>query len=444
MKAKHNCTLLTESGIEVYLDPDGNFRDKNGKVLFSAGSAVVINPHGHVSPDDDGENLKDALMAAADAGVSLFSINNYVEYHEGEPLVEQLRIFYETLAKTIHRMNNIERFKCKNIRIVPSLEVQAKYDYTFCDGKTMKPIVVHLVCHGLNLGLPDLECTIKSFFDRYTYSVDQKTELKRLIGIAKDCGYKFDMPDENGIDKLLNIHRFAGTAMGHLLQNYETNYNYKPDDNNFDPLPERLFTDPASFYNMCIMNPFSPFYSDEEAESKPSVKDTIDFFTSLGTKIFVAHPAAYFPPKTMDDPGFKRANLEMLNFVEEILKDYPGLAGVETYPTAPTYGPKNDDARLEIIGLLNKLEKWHAGGNDSHRVKVGAGDVSPKAGQYTVVSKDDPFYTYLFSKSIPLSYLFHLRDKESYLKSTDDNGYTPPMPPDYDKMDANVVRYYGK
>lgn len=249
------------------------------------------------------------------------------------------------------------------IKIIPGVEMSARFPFRDLDGREYG-IETHILGYGLDIGKESL---LDEFVKEKYKSLDQESELRRIIEIGHEMGLKFDDKDAY-IDEDDGNRRFAGRAfMQAVLKNMEDNFN-KEGEANLGKLPYELRTNWGAFYNRCVKDINSPFYFDVTTLN-PSTDEVIELIHKMGGKAYLAHPSSYFA-KNGTEEQIKKAYDNTIEFTRQFISRHSAkrqkghkIDGVEMYH--PSY-LKN----MYLLGKMRILLNWYkqrtSGGTDIH------------------------------------------------------------------------------
>lgn len=303
----------------------------------------------HCHCAENKEKFLELLDLAQKENVGVLVVNNY----------KTLDVYTKVLPEIPE--NDIEPYK--DIKLVPSIEMPANFNFTNIDGKNYN-IEVHILGYGVDI---EKEKLLKQFCDEKYKTISQEEELARLVKIGHDIGLKFD--DE---DAFLDINddnrKFAGRAfMQAIMKNMDENFCKEGEESNIK-LPFELRTNWRAFQNRCVKSLNSPFYLDM-ASLNPSVNDVIDLIHKMGGKAYLAHPSAYFA-KTGSKEEIEKAFENVKKFAKDFINLYSPQNDSKTFiDGAEVYHPSYL-GNIDIINEVKELVKFHrigsSGGTDIH------------------------------------------------------------------------------
>ena len=303
----------------------------------------------HCHCAENKEKLLELLKRAKDEKVNILTINNY----------KNLNVYTKVLPEL--SSEDIEPYS--DMKIIPSVEMPASFNYTNSDGKNYT-IEVHILGYGVDIKKEKL---LQDFCNKKYKSINQNDELQRLIKIGHKIG--LDFKDEDAYIDIENDDRkFAGRAFTQaLMQNMDANF-CQEFENNKNKLPYELRTNWRAFQNRCVKDLNSPFYLDM-AKLNPDVSEVIDLIHSMGGKAYLAHPSAYFA-KTGDKQDVKKAFQEVVRFSEEFINKYSPTNNSKTHiDGAEVYHPSylgNIEVTSEIKEMIKQRRLGSSGGTDIH------------------------------------------------------------------------------
>lgn len=251
-----------------------------------------------------------------------------------------------------------------DIKLIPSIEMEANFQFVDLNGKTYE-IPVHILGYGLNIKKEEL---LDKFVEEKYHELDQVEELKRLISIGHELGLEFKEEDAY-IDSKDGNRRFAGRAfMQAVMKNMEANFNQEG-EGNIKKLPFELRNNLGGFHNRCVKDIKSPFYLDLTILN-PSVAEVISLIHQMGGKAYLAHPSAYFA-KNGSREQIQKVYDNIVEFVRQFMEKYSiknapncSIDGIEMYH--PSY-IKND---MQLLGKMKPLIELYrlgtSGGTDVH------------------------------------------------------------------------------
>lgn len=295
------------------------------------------------------EKLLELLQRAKQEDVSVLVINNY----------KSLKIYTQILTQ----LSDEELKEYEDIKLVPSIEMPARFCYTNLDGKTYS-IEVHILGYGVDV---EKESLLQQFCKQKYKSIDQQTELQRLIKIGHEIGLVFDDADAY-LDLEDDNRKFAGRAFVQaLMKNMDDNF-CQEDEDNKNKLPYELRTNWRAFQNRCVKDLNNPFYLDLTALN-PDVSEVIKLIHKMGGKAYLAHPSAYFA-KIGSKEDIDKAFREVVKFAGEFIKMYsPNSDGPVHIDGAEVYHPSYL-GNIEVISEVKEIVEAHklgsSGGTDIH------------------------------------------------------------------------------
>ncbi len=296
------------------------------------------------------EKLLELLEKAKKESVEVLAINNY----------KSLKIFTQVLPELSDK--DIQLYK--GIKLIPSIEMPAKFNFTNLDGQNYN-IEVHILGYGVDTEQEEL---LQQFCNAKYKSISQEEELQRLINIGHKIGLVFD--DEDAYLDLNDDNRkFAGRAFTQaLMKNMDANFCQEGEENK-RKLPFELRTNWRAFQNRCVKDLNNPFYLDM-AGLNPDVSDVIDLIHKMNGKAYLAHPSSYFA-KTGTQDDVNKAFGNVVKFAEDFINEYSPrnnsketfIDGVEVYH--PSY-LGNMEVTSEIKELIEQHRVGSSGGTDIH------------------------------------------------------------------------------
>lgn len=304
----------------------------------------------HCHCEEKPEALIQLLKLARQENAKFIAITNH----------KSLKIYTQVLEQ----MQDEILKQYSDIKLIPSVEMEASFKFTDLDGKTYG-IPVHILGYGLNVRKEEL---LDKFVEKKYHELDQVEELKRLISIGHELG--LDFKEENAyIDSKDGNRRFAGRAfMQAVMENMEANFNEEGEDDT-RKLPSELRENSGAFYNRCVKDIKSPFYLDLTSVN-PSAEEVIDLIHQMGGKAYLAHPSAYFA-KNGSREQIQKVYDNIVEFVRQFMEKYSlgntpncTIDGIEMYH--PSY-IKND---MQLLGKMKPLIELYrlgtSGGTDVH------------------------------------------------------------------------------
>ena len=197
----------------------------------------------HCHCAENKEKFLELLDLAQKENVGVLVVNNY----------KNLDVYTKVLPEIPE--NDIEPYK--DIKLVPSIEMPANFNFTNIDGKNYN-IEVHILGYGVDI---EKEKLLKQFCDEKYKTFSQEEELARLVKIGHDIGLKFDDKDAF-LDINDDNRKFAGRAfMQAIMKNMDENFCKECEESNIK-LPFELRTNWRAFQNRCVKSLNSPFYLD--------------------------------------------------------------------------------------------------------------------------------------------------------------------------------------
>ena len=303
----------------------------------------------HCHCAENKERLLELLEKARQENVSVLIINNY----------KSLKVYTQVLPQ----LSDEELQRYKHIKLVPSVEMPASFNYTNLDGQNYN-IEVHILAYGVDVEKEEL---LKHFCDRNYKSINQEEELQRLTAIGHEIGLTFkdedvylDLKDDN--------RKFAGRAFVQaLMGNMDENFCQEGEENK-NKLPFELRTNWRAFQNRCVKDLNSPFYLDV-ASLNPEPSEVISLIHEMGGKAYLAHPSSYFG-KIGSQEDIDKAFREVVKFSKDFIRAYSPKNNSETHiDGAEVYHPSYL-GNLEVISEVKELVRVHrigsSGGTDIH------------------------------------------------------------------------------
>lgn len=252
----------------------------------------------------------------------------------------------------------------RDIKLIPSVEMEAMFQFTDLDKKTYG-IPVHILGYGLNLKKEEL---LNKFVEEKYHELNQVEELERLISIGHQMGLDFEDEDAY-IDLKDGNRRFAGRAfMQAVMKNMEANFNGES-GTDLNKLPFELRKNWGAFHNRCIKDRKSPFYLDLTTLN-PSVEEVISLIHQMGGKAYLAHPTANFAINGSKEQ-IQKVYDNIVEFVRQFIGKYSlkntsncAIDGIEMYH--PSYIKKD----MQLLGKMKPLIELYrlgtSGGTDVH------------------------------------------------------------------------------
>ncbi len=227
-----------------------------------------------------GENKEDLLKLLEKANqekVKYLIINNY----------KSLKVYTEIMEQ----LSEEEKKRYAHIKLLPSIELPACFNFTNLDGENYN-IEVHILAYGVDLSK---ESMLKEFVRSKYKSINQQEELQRLIKIGHKIGLNFKDEDAY-LDENDDNRKFAGRAFTQaLMLNIDDNF-CKEGEISHNKLPFELRQNWRAFQNRCVKDKKSPFFLDV-ANLNPDVNDVINLIHKMGGRAYLAHPSSYFAKK---------------------------------------------------------------------------------------------------------------------------------------------------
>lgn len=160
----------------------------------------------HCHCSENKENFLKLLEIAKQENVGVLSVNNY----------KSLKIFTQVLPQ----ISDVYLAKYQSIKIVPSIEMPAIFNFTNLNGQNYN-IEVHILGYGVNIEKEEL---LQTFCNSKYKSINQQTELNRLIKIGHEIGLTFNDKDAY-LDLKDDNRKFAGRAFVQaLMLNMDENF----------------------------------------------------------------------------------------------------------------------------------------------------------------------------------------------------------------------------
>lgn len=303
----------------------------------------------HCHCAENKEFLLKLLEKAKQERVKVLVINNY----------KSLRIF----TKVLPQLSAEELEKYRDIKVVPSIELPACFNFTNVNGQNYN-FEVHILGYGLDV---DKEELLERFCEQEYKTISQEDELQRLIKIGHELGLNFKDEDAY-LDPNDDNRKFAGRAFTQaLMKNMDDNF-CREGETNSKKLPFELRTNWRAFQNRCVKDINSPFYLDLTSLN-PSVEKVIDLIHQMGGKAYLAHPSAYFS-KTGNQEEVATAFKNVTKFAKDFLKLFSPQNNPRTHiDGAEIYHPSYL-GNLEVMSEIRELIKQHrigsSGGTDIH------------------------------------------------------------------------------
>jgi len=303
--------------------------------------------HCHCSEKED--KFLALLKKAQGENVRYLVINNY----------RNLRIYTQILP----RISREKLEEYKDIKLIPSIEMPACFNFTNTDGQNYN-MEVHLIGYGVDIGQEEL---LDRFCEAKYSGINQEEELARLIRVGHEIGLHFDDKDA-----YLDVHddkrKYAGRAfMQALLKNIDDNF-CQEGETNLNKLPYDLRSDWRGFYNVCIKNLNGPFYYDV-ASLNPDVSEVIDLIHQMGGKAYLVHPLAYFGRDGEED-SIQNTRNSLMKFAEDFMSKYSPQNSQNTHIDGFEIYHPSYLGDMEVIGEMKELVKKHrigsSGGTDIH------------------------------------------------------------------------------
>ena len=120
------------------------------------------------------EKLLELLKKAKEENVKVLTVNNY----------KSLKVYTQVLPQ----LSDKDLQAYKDMRIVPSIEMPASFNYTNLDGQNYN-IEVHILGYGVDIEKEEL---LQQFCNKEYKSINQEEELQRLIKIGHEIGLTFN------------------------------------------------------------------------------------------------------------------------------------------------------------------------------------------------------------------------------------------------------------
>ncbi len=336
------------------------------------------------------ENLLKLLEKAKQENVGVLAINNY----------KSLKVYTQVLPLLSDK--DIEVYK--GIRLIPSIELPAKFNFTNLDNQNYN-IEVHILGYGVDIEKEEL---LQQFCSRNYKSINQEEELQRLIKIGHEIGLVFN--DEDAYLDLKDDNRkFAGRAfMQALMVNMEENF-CKVREENKKKLPFELRTNWRAFQNRCVKDINSPFYLDTSSLN-PDVNEVINLIHQMSGKAYLAHPSSYFSKAgTLKDTD--KAFKNVIKFAEDFIQMYSPRNNSEVYINGIEVFHPSYLGNMEVTSEIKKLANQHkigsSGGTDIHvdKTLTSSETVSSDSLEGNVTKNKLKKYKILRKKSIEISEL---------------------------------------
>ena len=295
------------------------------------------------------EKLLEILEMAKKERVGVLIVNNY----------KNLNIY----TKVLPELSDEELEPYKDIKLVPSIEMPAKFNYTNLDGKNYN-IEVHILGYGVNVEKDEM---LKRFCSEKYKTINQQEELQRLIKIGHQIGLNFKDEDAY-LDSEDDNRKFAGRAFVQaLMKNMDDNF-CQEGENNKNKLPFELRTNWRAFQNRCVKDLNNPFFLDM-ASLNPNVNEVIDLIHEMGGVAYLAHPSAYFA-KVGSKQDIDKAFKEVTKFARDFIEQYSPKKNKRTHiDGAEVYHPsylRNMEVTSEVKEIVNQHKLASSGGTDIH------------------------------------------------------------------------------
>ena len=295
------------------------------------------------------ERLLELLEKAKEENVGVLTVNNY----------KSLKVYTQVLPQLSYE--DLQAYN--GIKIVPSIEMPASFNYTNLDGKNYN-IEVHILGYGVDIEKEEL---LQRFCNKKYKSINQEEELQRLIKIGHEIGLTFN-DEEVYLDLEDDKRKFAGRAFVQaLMRNMDENFCQEGEENK-NKLPFELRSNWRAFQNRCIKDLNNPFYLDV-ASLNPDASEVINLIHEMGGKAYLAHPSSYFA-KVGTQTDIDKAFRNVVKFSEDFMKTYSPrnnseihINGIEVYH--PSY-LKNIEVTSEIKELVKQCRMGSSGGTDIH------------------------------------------------------------------------------
>lgn len=296
------------------------------------------------------EKLLELLERAKSENVGVLVVNNY----------KSMNVY----TKVLKELSDQEVEQYKNIKVVPSIEMPAKFNYTNLDGKNYN-IEVHILGYGVDVEKEEL---LEKFCKReYKSSINQEEELQRLIKVGHEIGLNFS--DEDAYLDLEDDNRkFAGRAFVQaLMKDMDDNF-CKEGEANKNKLPFELRTNWRGFQNRCVKDLNNPFYLDM-ASLNPDVSEVIDLIHEMGGKAYLAHPSSYFA-KVGTKENIDKAFREVVKFAGDFIQQYSPKNNSDTHIDGTEVYHPSYLGNIEVTSEIKEIVKQHrigsSGGTDIH------------------------------------------------------------------------------
>ncbi|MCI8640722.1 MAG: hypothetical protein HFJ59_02460 [Clostridia bacterium] len=295
------------------------------------------------------EKLLELLKKAKEENVKVLTVNNY----------KSLKVYTQVLPQ----LSDKDLQAYKDMRIVPSIEMPASFNYTNLDGQNYN-IEVHILGYGVDIEKEEL---LQQFCNKEYKSINQEEELQRLIKIGHEIGLTFN-DEEAYLDSEDDNRKFAGRAFVQaLMRNMDENFCQEGEENK-NKLPFELRTNWRAFQNRCVKDLNNPFYLDV-ASLNPDVSEVISLIHEMGGKAYLAHPSSYFAKvgtKTDIDKAFRN----VVKFAEDFIKAYSPRNNSETHIDATEVYHPSYLGNIEVTSEIKEIVKQHrigsSGGTDIH------------------------------------------------------------------------------
>lgn len=302
----------------------------------------------HCHCAEDKEKLLVLLEMAKNENVGVLIVNNY----------KSLKVY----TKVLPELSENDIVPYENIKLVPSIEMPANFNFTNVDGKNYN-IEVHILGYGVDIKKENL---LEKFCSKKYKTISQEDEIKRLIKIGHEIGLVFD-DDDVYLDSDDDNRKYAGRAfMQALMKNMDDNFCKAGEENN-NKLPFELRTNWRAFQNRCVKSLTSPFYLDM-GYLNPDVSEVIELIHKMGGYAYLAHPSAYFAKNgSKEDVDKTLKNVE--KFAHDFITMYSPKNNIVHIDGAEVYHPSYV-GNMEIMSEVDELVKQHrigsSGGTDIH------------------------------------------------------------------------------
>ena len=322
-------------------------RNKAKKIKSKRYKSNNLGLHCHCA--ETKEKFLELLSRAKKEHVGVLIVNNYKSL--------------QTYTRVLPQLSDADLLPYKNIKLIPSVEMPASFNFTNLDGKNYN-VEIHLLGYGVDIAKEHL---LKQFCDKKYRSINQEEELERLIKIGHDIGLTFNDEDAY-LDAEDDNRKFAGRAFVQaLMKNMDANFCQEEEENK-NKLPYELRSNWRAFQNRCVKDLNNPFYLDV-ASLNPDVSEVIDLIHEMGGKVYLAHPSSYFA-KVGTQEDVKKAFDNVVKLVQDFLKIYSPKANEEKHIDGLEVYHPSYLGNIEVTSEMKELVKSHrigsSGGTDIH------------------------------------------------------------------------------